>query len=280
MSATVRPLADADLPAVAALSAASFGILLDDQPARARWLGRLAHPLRTDPGGSFAALADGRIVGVAQAIQREGLWVLSTLAVDPRSQSAGAGRALLEHALAYGTPQRGLIVSSNDPRALRLYAQAGFTLLPTFHAQGAPRSAAAPPPAADLRELGTGELATLGAISRELRGAPHTAELEYVLARGARVLALGARGFAVATAGQGVWLLAARDEEAARTLLWSALAVVGESDRPSVRWLTGAQRWAVEVVVAAGLRVSTWGALCVRGNPGPLAPYIPSGPFA
>jgi len=226
------------------------------------------------------ALDGDRIVGVAQAIQRERLWVLSTLAVDPRAQSAGAGRALLERALGYGAPQHGLIVSSNDARALRLYAQAGFTLLPTFHAQGPLRRDAAPPPPDGLRELGARELEPLAAISRELRGAPHTAELEFVLARGARLLALAERGFAVATPGQGVWALAARDGDAARALLWGALTLVGESDRPSVRWLTGAQDWAVEVAVAAGLRLASWGALCVRGEPGPLAPYIPSGPFA
>ena len=47
-----------------------------------------------------------------------------------------------------------------------------------------------------------------------------------------------------------------------------------------MRWLTGVRRWAVKVAVDAGLRLMSWGALCVHGDPGPLAPYIPSGPFA
>jgi ribosomal protein S18 acetylase RimI-like enzyme len=280
VTASVRRLAATDLTAVGALAAAAFGIVLDSPRASARWRGRLSHPFETDPGGSFVALEDGRIVGVAQAIQRERLWVLSTLAVDPRAQSAGVGRALLARALDYGAPAEGLIVSSNDARALRLYAQAGFTLLPTFHAQGPPRGEQAPVPPDGLRELGPGQLEPLAAISREVRGAPHTAELEFALSRGGRLLALEGRGFAVATPGQGVWALAARDGDAARALLWNALTLVGESDRPSVRWLTGGQRWAVEVAVDAGLRLTSWGALCVRGNPGPLAPYIPSGPFA
>lgn len=29
----------------------------------------------------------------------------------------------------------------------------------------------------------------------------------------------------------------------------------------------------------AGLRLTAYGALCVRGDPGPLRPFIPSGPF-
>jgi GNAT superfamily N-acetyltransferase len=132
--------------------------VLESAEATARWRRRLAHPFETDPGGSFVALEDGRIVGIAQAIQRERLWVLSTLAVDPRAQSAGVGRALLERALDYGAPAHGLIVSSNDARALRLYAQAGFTLLPTFHAHGPLRRDASPAPPDGLRELGPGQL--------------------------------------------------------------------------------------------------------------------------
>jgi hypothetical protein len=50
-----------------------------------------------------------------------------------------------------------------------------------------------------------------------------------------------------------------------------------------VRWLTGEQQWAIGVVLAAGLRLSAFGALGVRANrsnPAPLAPFIPSPPFA
>ena len=77
------------------------------------------------------------VIGVAAVIVRDGMWILSLLAVDPETQSAGAGRALLARALRVGDPRAlGLIVSADDSRALRLYALAGFTLLPTFQAQG------------------------------------------------------------------------------------------------------------------------------------------------
>jgi hypothetical protein len=75
-------------------------------------------------------------------------------------------------------------------------------------------------------------------------------------------------------------VLVARDEQAAVALLWSALDLAGESDRAGVRWITGEQDWAVEVVVRAGLRLSAHGALCVSGRPGPLRPFVPSGAFA
>jgi hypothetical protein len=45
-------------------------------------------------------------------------------------------------------------------------------------------------------------------------------------------------------------------------------------------WITAEQQWAVEVVALAGLRLVPSRALCVRGRPGPLHPYLPSGPFA
>ena len=72
----------------------------------------------------------------------------------------------------------------------------------------------------------------------------------------------------------------ARDDEAAAALLWGALELAGELERPCVRWITGEQEWAIRVVLEAGLRLSATGALCVRGSPGTLRPFVPSGPFA
>jgi hypothetical protein len=97
---------------------------------------------------------------------------------------------------------------------------------------------------------------------------------------GARLLRLGDRGFALAQPGMGLWVLVARDEQAAATLLWSALELAGDTDRVGVRWITSGQDWAIDVVVRAGLRLSANGALCVSGRPGPLHPFIPSGAFA
>jgi hypothetical protein len=46
-----------------------------------------------------------------------------------------------------------------------------------------------------------------------------------------------------------------------------------------VHWITGFQDWAVPVVLEAGLSLSPAGPICVRGELGPLTPYLPSGPF-
>ena len=278
----VRPLEPTDLDATAELTAAAFGIEIEEEDSRRRWLGRLAHPLRTDPAGAFLAERDGQVLGAAQAIRRERLWVLSLLAVEPGAQSGGAGRALLERTVAYGAEgDAGLIVSSSDPRALRLYGLAGFSLQPAFEARGSLDRAKLPKADAAVREAGINELEELAPISRDIRGAAHTSELAFALGRGGRLLRHGDRGFSVTLPGHAVWLLAARDPDAAQALLWGALELVGdvEEDHRSVRWITGGQDWAIELLLRAGYALRPYGALCVRGRPGTLNPYLPSPPF-
>ncbi len=270
-----------DVDAAVAISAAAFGVDLTDPASEQRWRNRIAFPFELDPEGMLVAERDGRIVGVAQALRRERLWCLSLLTVDPSGQSAGAGRALFDRALQYdaGT-DAGLIVSSNDPRAMRLYGVAGFRLLPTLQTEGAADRSRLRGTDGAVREAGAGELEELAAISRDVRGASHTAEIAFALRDGGRLLRHGDRGFVVVNDRWGVWLLVARDEQSAATLLWAAIGEVSEAERPLVTWLTAEQQWAFQVLVAAGLRLTAYGALCVRGDPGPLRPFIPSGPFA
>lgn len=277
----VRRMEPSDVAEAAAVAAASFDIDISAPLAGERFRERLAHLLSTDPEGAFVAVRGGRIVGAAEAMLRDGVWCLSLLAVAPSQQSTGAGRSLFERALRYGNgATAGLIVGSNDPRALRLYGRAGFALLPTFDAAGPLDRRALPPPHPGVREDDDPDLELLEPVSREIRGASYTPELRLVLAQGGRLLRLRDRGFAVAHPTFGVWLLVARDEQAAVALLWSALALAGDVDRPCLRWITGDQEWAIAVALQAGLRLSAAGALCVRGRPGPLRPFVPSGPFA
>ena len=268
-----------DLGDVAELTAAAFSRDISDPGAAERWRSRIAHPWQTDPDGAFVAELDGRVVGAAEAIVRERLWCLSMLAVRPEIQSAGAGRMLLKHAVAYGSPgDPGLIVSSNDPRALRLYAASGFSLHPTFAAHGSVDRRGLPRSGADVRADDVGDLESFEELTRAVRGAPYTRELPFVLGRGDRLLRLSDRGFAVLAEEGRVWGLVASDEDAARALLCSALSLV--EGQATVRWITGAQPWAIDVLVRAGLTLVPNGALCVRGSPGRLRPFLPSAPFA
>ena len=268
-----------DIESAVAVTNAAFSRDPGDGAAARRWRERIAHPWQTDPDGAFVAERAGQVIGVAQAIMRERLWCLSMLAVSPGIQSAGAGRALFERAAAYGrATESGLIVSSNDTRAMRLYADSGFALHPTFEAEGMVDRRRLPGRNGPVRDDDGSDLESLAALTRAVRGAPYTAELGLVLGQGGRLLRATNRGFAVVAAGGQVWALVARDEETASALLWSALALADGPTR--VRWITGAQQWAVDVVARARLPMVSYGALCVRGTPGPLAPFLPSSPFA
>jgi GNAT superfamily N-acetyltransferase len=270
-----------DVGRVVEISMAAFDVDNSEAEVHEWFRARVEHLMQLDIDGAFVAQRGAQILGAAQAMIRDELWCLSILVVEPSGQSSGAGRALLRRALDYGSTGRsGLIVSSNDPRAIRLYASAGFAVLPTLQATGPIDRAALPPADARVSEGSANDLEALEAISREVRGGTHTPELELVLAHGGRLLRFGDRGFVVAHARHGVWLLIARDDEAATALLWSALAHTDDGPGQAIRWLTGGQDWAVDVAVRARMRVTAYGALCVRDQPGPLRPFIPSGPFA
>src|SRR5664279_153153 len=107
MPLTVRPMGPADLPIAAAVGAAGMEFELEGEEVERRWQERIGYLLGPDPGGAFVAERDGRVIGVAQAMQREAVWVLSFLAVDPAAHGAGAGRALISAALGYGDPRQG-----------------------------------------------------------------------------------------------------------------------------------------------------------------------------
>jgi hypothetical protein len=173
-----------------------------------------------------------------------------------------------------------MIASSTHPAAMRSYALAGFTLHPTFTAKGAARREALPPDL-NVREGGEEDLELAAEVDRYLRGASHGPDLEYAVRSGNRLLVAErgrARGYALTREGS-PWTVAATRPEVASDLLWAALAGSDPGKETEVRWITGQQDWAVRTVLAAGLDLRPDGPICVRGNPGPLAPYLPSGAY-
>lgn len=132
-------MSEADIPQAASVALAAFEMDAADPAVHSRWQSSIGYRLATDPGGSFVSDQEGAVVGVAQALIRERLWILSLLSVSPtlRRPGGGDGRALMNAALAYGREiEAGIIMASNDPRALRLYGSSGFALDPAFEAQG------------------------------------------------------------------------------------------------------------------------------------------------
>jgi GNAT superfamily N-acetyltransferase len=250
-----------------------------DEGLRARHRRHMDLLRTTDPGGSWVAVAGDHVIGFAQAFTREGLWVLSLLGVSVTHQGRGVARSLLERALGHGERAGpGLILSSRDPRAMHRYVQAGFALLPSVTARGVLRRSRLPD-TPGVRPGDRYDFALVAKTDRRVRGAARGPELDFSLDEQWRLLVLPDRGYALAT-DFGVEALAAADDEAARLLLAAALAATPEGATVEVGWLTGDQQWAIGMCSGLGLEFQPVGAVMVRGRPGPMVPYIPSGPYA
>ncbi len=285
----IRPLRSEDAEAAAATARIALEELYpseemtpEEEAVRAAGgAARVAHIQRTDPGGCWVAESEGRIVGSALAIIREGVWGLSLFAVVPDHQGLGIGNRLYAPALEYGADARGgIILSSSHPAALRRYARSpGFRLLPSVGLAGAWDPRRMP----DLPRVRPGSLTadaeTIDAASRHVRGASHMCDLPTQLERqGAKLLVIDGEGYACARNGSPM-MLAARSDDAAEELLWGSFASGPRGGTVSVDFATAENQWAIQVGLEAGLAIADHAAVFVRGEVGPMAPYLPSGAY-
>ena len=285
MPPTLRPMTTDDAPAVAQLTFECFAEL-DARFGRPPTWGadltttypRFRHLATTDPDGSWVAEQDGELRGAALALVREGLWGLSLLVVSPAHQSGGIGRSLLQNTLDYGRDAAaGLILASEDARALRSYSRAGFDLRPAVDAKGPVRHRPDPEPSVRAARW-TEDREIVDAAGRFVRGAGHGVDVPVWLEMGCQIYVHADGGFAVRQKAE-LKCLAAHDEAAAASLLRAVLRDAPEGEGAEVGFITGGQEWAVRTVLDAGLALSPGGAVMVRGESGPLAPYIPSGSY-
>jgi GNAT superfamily N-acetyltransferase len=248
----------------------------------ARGRSRIAHLQRTDPDGAWVAERDGRVVGVALSLRRGPLWFLSLLAVDLAEQGRGLGARLLEAAERTADGARvALLCASSDPKALRRYGLSGFALAPSYVVTGHVDRSLLPALPGVREGSWDDDRDLVERVVTQQRGAPYGPDLDWLRDQGIRLLVTdGPRGTGYAGVGvsPGPQLLAATTPAAAQDLMWASLAE-GEGD-VEVEPVTGAQQWAVEVALAARLTLRPGSeSLCVRGTPGPMSPYLPSGIF-
>ena len=131
---SLRPLdVERDAPAVHALDAAAFAGQPGYQPeSLAAFTEQHLRAHDVDPRLSLVAERDGRIAGFLLARRREPehAGYVDVLAVEPAAQRQGVGSALLASAItgfaAAGLAAAELMVSSKNPRALRLYERHGL----------------------------------------------------------------------------------------------------------------------------------------------------------
>jgi GNAT superfamily N-acetyltransferase len=291
MTVTVRAMTEADVEPAARVQVAAFEDLERRQGGAPRTLTdaiwarihrRLRHLLGTDPAGSWIAADGDHVLGCALALKRETLWGLSLLAVDPASQSAGAGRRLLDASLAYAEGcDRAIILSSPDPRAIRSYGTSGFTLYPQVKGEGEPERSALPALHGRVRDGSVADAGLADEVDRTVRGAPRGPDHVRLATDHPLFVAddIDGRGYAYVRDEGEILTLAATDDETATALLWRCLAHLSELGQPAeVIDMNAVQQWAIQTSFAARLKVSPAGPVFWRGIPPPPA-FLPSGAY-
>jgi GNAT superfamily N-acetyltransferase len=289
VTAVLRPLTAADLPACEAFSSRAF-FELDTRtyqrawpdpapraPDRAEaWINRTLAFLRTDPGGCWAAELDGEVVGFATSLRRETLWILASYAVRPGLQGQGIGRELLGAAASHGQGcLRAMLNSSQDQQAIRRYRQAGFDTLPQVMLWGhVDRSLL--PVVERVRPGSAADYDLMDSLDRRTRHAGHGPD-HAVLAAQFRLLVMdhhAGQGYAWVDERGSVACLAADSRRSARSLLWEALAASTPEVPVEITHVSPANQWALEVATEARLEIHPRGFLALRGMKDPT-PYIP-----
>jgi GNAT superfamily N-acetyltransferase len=244
---------------------------------RAVWLERTHHLLETDPGGSWVAEDDAGVVGVVVSCRRETLWCLATYAVAPGHQGRGIGKPLLAAALHHGRGcARSMLSASEDPRAVRIYHQAGFELHPQMFLTGIVDRSVLPvlDGATDkVRDGSASDVELMDSLDRRARGAGHGPDHELML-RTWRLLVSDTTtgsGYAYVDERGALGLLAASNRRTAARLLWRVLAE--SSGTTTIPHVTGPNQWVLDVGLAARLELGQSGFLGLRGMR-PPAPYV------
>jgi predicted N-acetyltransferase YhbS len=268
----IRPMREDDVEAVVAVGSEA---LWSGGPEEGWWRrARIEHVLATDPDGAWVAEADGEVVGSSMAIVRERMWGLSFLAVLERTRARGAGRELVRAACStLDRAEGGVILSSEHPAAMRLYATSGFALRPCVALSGPVRFR--PDRPAEVADLGDRDVDWMDDVARAVRGGPYSGELPLWRARDATFLGIAGRAWLAALEGK-LLTLVATDEEAATLVLRAYLAQATDA---AIDFVTAGHDWAIAEGLAADLALSPDGPVYVRGAVGTLAPYLPNGAF-
>ena len=244
----IRPAREADLEAIAAITAASYYEVdartfqrswPDPQPrppsGNGHWIKRTRHTLTTDTEGCWVAEVDGEVVGVAISRVRELMWILASFAVRPEHQGQGVGTQLLAAAM--------------------------------HHGRGCLRGM-----------FSAGDVDLLNSIDRQTRGAAHLSDHEVLLEQFRLIVCERSNGAAYAYVDESgaPSLLAATTRRTAQDVMWEALASSAPGSTVAVHHITAVNEWAVDVGMAARMSLHQSGYLCLRGMK-PPSPYLHHG---
>lgn len=289
----LRPMRSDDIAAVERLTDDAFydldvrthrpGLPAPERRPAARaemWRTRLAHVLEQDPGGSWVAEDGAGVLGAAVSLKRELMWILASYAVRPGSQGRGVGKPLLDAALDYGRGcLRGMLSASTDPKAVRRYRLAGFTMHPHMSLRGSiDRSAI--PVLDHVREGTAADIDLMNSVDRQVRAAAHGPDHE-LLVRLYPLLVIDrptGSGYVYVDPGRRPELLAATNRRTATELLWAAIATTDPHGTFAIDHITPENEWAIDAGMAARMDLHVVGYLALR-NMKPPAPYLAHGIF-
>jgi len=287
----VRPAREDDVPAMAEVTARAYhqvdlatyqrswpDPVLRPPQRHGHWMARTRHVLGTDPRGCWVAEVDGELVGCSLSRVRELMWILSSFAVLPGHQGQGIGTQLLGAALHHGRGcLRGMLASSADPRAVRRYRQAGFSLHPQLLLRGEVDRTLLPV-VERVREGSASDVDLMDSVDRRTRGAAHGPDHEPLLAQFRLVVCDRSTGSGYAYVGDNgsPVLLAATNRRTATDLMWEAIASSPPGGGVEVHHVTAANEWAIDVGLAARLEVHQSGYLALRHMTPPV-PYLHHG---
>jgi GNAT superfamily N-acetyltransferase len=261
-----------------------------------------AHTRATSPERFIVAerhkrLGRSRIVAFGSAVDREHVWFLSMLFVEPTEQARGLGKALMNRLLPRERAGRVLSTCTDaaQPISNGLYAALGLVpRMPIFNLIGRPRrgwtpeplpdgiTAARVQPAADGL-LDTARQAELDAFDRSIIGFAHPADHAYDLRE--RPWLFAYRDAAGQLVGYGytsevgrIGPISVTDPELQAPVLGHLLTAV-EPRGASAVWLPGAADGAYRAALGAGLRVEGFPTLLCYDRPfGDFTRYVPTSP--
>ena len=261
-----------------------------------------AHTRATSPDRFIVAerhkrLGRSRIVAFGSAIDREHLWFLSMLFVEPGEQARGLGKALMDRLLPRERDGRVLSTCTDaaQPISNGLYAALGMVpRMPIFNLIGRPRpgwepealpggvTAARVEPAADGL-LDAAQQAELDAFDRSIIGLAHPEDHAYDLRERPWLFAYRDGtgrlvGYGYTSEVGRIGPIAVVEPELQGPVLGHLLTAV-EPRGASAIWLPGAADGAYRTALGAGLRIEGFPTLLCYDRPfGDFTRYVPTSP--